>query len=204
MLRTADKRLAVNEAISCEAFNADWPEHLGSGRERIIHQSSPEFGMANFHIAKAGGGSVAWPSANKPIAMPFRIFKGTTIYQIGWKNGSGTMTDSADVGIYDTSWNRKVSSGSVARAGVSSVQWADVTDTFLQVGKYYLVMSNNGTTAGQSIATDGTLSAVMLAGLGCFDSGTNAFVLPDPLTNMVAAATFTQLPMMFMAGRVPF
>jgi hypothetical protein len=198
------KRLFVGDLLSSEVFNPDWPEHLQSSRERIIHSGSPEFGSANFATIAGPAVSVTWPSANKPMAIPFRVFKGMTVYQLGWRNGSGTMTDSADIGIYDTAWNRKVSAGSTARSGASAIQWIDVTDTFLRPAKYYIVTATNGVTASQQTAIAGALTVGTMAALGCFDSATNAFVLPDPLTNMVAAATFTWAPTSFIAARVPF
>jgi hypothetical protein len=168
--------------------------------------ASPEFGIANYTIASAASGSTLWPSANKPIAVPFRVFVGMTVYQLGWVNGSGTMTDSFDIGVYDASWNRKVSGGGTARGTLSTTQWVDVTDTFLQVGKYYLVGAGNGITAGQftSYISVSGQTVTLNASLGFFDSATNAYPLPDPLTNMVACATFTGVPMMAIAARVPF
>lgn len=167
--------------------------------------ASPEFGSANFRLARGVSANLAWPSANKPCAVPFRVFTGMTVYQLGWRNGSGTMTDSFDIGIYDANWNRKVSGGGTARSGPSLIQWVDVTDTFLSPAKYYLVGSNNGTTTSNAISIDGAGTSVgMLAALGCQDSATNAYPLPDPLTNMVPAATFINIPQMVIAARVPF
>jgi hypothetical protein len=201
-----NKKLLTGASVSAQTFNPEWPDHVGSGRERIIHMASPEFGVANLVSSTAQGASTLWPSANKPIAVPFRVFTGMTIFQLGWQNGSGTMTDSFDIGVYDPSWNRKVSGGGTARSGVSAVQWVDVTDTFLQAGKYYLVGAGNGITAGQFVdyLSGSGWTAVANAALGFFDSATNAYPLPNPLTNMVACATFTAVPLMFMAGRVPF
>lgn len=203
MLRSADKRLALNETVSGEVFNQDWPEHIGSSRERIIHPGSPEFGTANYAIC-APSASSAWASANKPMAVPFRVFKGMTVYQLGWVNGTGTIGDAYDIGIYDAAWSRKISTGSVARATASAVQWTDVADTFLPSGKYYVVQASSGTTLNQLRIVGPALTAGMMAALGCFDSATNAFPLPDPLTNMVAAATFTIMPYCLIAARVPF
>jgi hypothetical protein len=206
MLRASPRRLHVRDAVSAEVFNREWPDHVGSSRERIVHMQSPEFGVANLVASTASTGSTLWPSANKPIAIPFRVFIGMTVYQLGWINGSGTMTDSFDIGVYDASWARKVAGGGTARSGVSTIQWVDVTDTFLQVGKYYLVGSANGVTAGQftDYMSASGWTAAANATLGFFDSATNAYPLPDPLTNMVACATFTAIPMMQIAARVPF
>ncbi len=187
-------------------MNKEWPGHVGASRERIVHMFSPEFGSANLFMATSGNGSIAWPSANKPIAIPFRVFQGMTVYQLGWQNGSGTMTDSFDIGIYDASWNRKIAGGGTARSGAGNVQWVDVTDTFIPVGKYYLVGANNGTTASQAldVMSGSGITVAFNAALGYFDSATNAYPLPNPLTNMVACATFTTIPIMMIACRVPF
>ncbi len=184
-------------------MNKEWPDHVGSSRERIVHLGSPEFGCAQFNIGTAAKANLTWPVANKPVAIPFRVFVGMTVYQLGWRNGSGTMTDSFDIGIYDTGFNRKIAGGGTARSGAAAIQWVDVADTYLTVGKYYLAGAGNGITASNATQVVAT-SAVFMAGLGVMDSGTNAYPLPDPLTNMVAAATFTGMPWMAIAARVPF
>jgi hypothetical protein len=205
MLRSADRRLALNDTVSGEVFNQNFPEHVGSGRERILHPGSSEFGVSNM---LRGGDPIhtsgAWTTANKPLAMPFRLQKGAVIYQLGWRNGSGTMTDSVDVGIYDTAWNRKVSGGGTARSGVSAIQWVDVTDTFLGAGTYYFAMANNGTTAGNVYNLMVTTTVGLMAVVGMQDSATSSYPLPDPLVGMGAAATFITIPYMFIACRVPF
>ena len=204
MLRGPFKKLHMGDALSADVFNREFPDHLHSSRERIITPASPEFGMANLVPAFTLPLSVAWAGANDVVAIPFRLFTGMTVYQLGTWNGSGTMTDSFDIGIYDTAWNRKVSKGGTARSGVSSAQWVDVTDTYLPPGKYYLAMSNNGTTANNSRNINGATSVGVQALLGVMDSATAAYPLPDPLTNMAAASIFTSLPIFMIAGRVPF
>lgn len=179
---------------------------LPSTRNRFIGPGSPET-VAEAWYALAGRIGAAWPSANKPVAIPFRLSQGCTVVQLGWVNGGGTMTDSVDIGIYDTGWNRLVSGGGAARSGASAWQWADVADTELSPGKYYLAMSNNGTTAN-NVQFFGTGSnwgqTITLAWLGCYDSATDAYPLPNPLTNMVAVATFPRMPVWGIQTRVPF
>ncbi len=204
MFRGSSRRLAVGYNISAEIFNREWSDHIGSSRERIIYPNSPEFGSASFVSASFSAIGGPWPSANKPIAVPFRVFKGMTVYQLGWRNGSGTMTDSFDIGIYDSSFNRKVSGGGTARSGVSSVQWVDVTDTYLTPGKYFLAGANNGITASNLVYASSSLAVTLLAGMGFQDSATNSYPLPDPLAGMVPVATFTGIPFMMIAARVPF
>ncbi len=206
MLRSADKRLALNETVSGEVFNQNFPEHFGSCRERILHPGSEEFGVAN--LLRGGipiHTAAAWFGANKPMALPFRLRTGAVVYQLGWRNGTGTMTDSVDIGIYDTAWNRKVSKGGTARAGVGSVQWVDVTDTFLNARTtYYLAMSSNGITAANCYFMMIGTTVTFMGGVGVQDSTTNSYPLPDPLVGMGSAATLSNLPYMFIACRIPF
>jgi hypothetical protein len=204
MLRSSDKKLRLGEAISADAFNKEFPDHLFSTRERIITPASREFGMANLIVSNAAPASFTWPGANDAVAIPFKIFTGTMVYQLGWWNGSGIPTDGCDVGIYDTSWNRKVSGGGTTRVGASLIQWVDVTDTYLPPGKYYAAMSNNGVTNTNARSTNGVMSVSFLSALGCFDSATASYPLPDPLAGMAAASIFSSIPLIFIAGRVPF
>ncbi len=205
MLKHGQKRDNVGGAISREITFVE-PSQFGNTRGRILHPGSPEFGSSGLSvIGGTGASSGAWFVANKPVAIPFRLSTYATVYQLGWRNGSGTMADSIDVGIYDTSWVRKISTGSTARSGASSVQWVNVADTALAPGDYYLVGANNGTSANNQVFLLSTAStAVLMAALGLFDSATNAVPLPDPLTNMVAAATITRIPSLLIACRVPF
>lgn len=144
------------------------------------------------------GASGAWPSANKPIAIPFRLSSAMVVRRLGWRNGSSPGSN-WDIGIYDAAFNRKVSSGSTAGSGV--YQNVDVTDTALPPGKYYLAIALNATTANRAYFINTVSGTALVSFTGVMDSGTNAFPLPDPLTNMVAAATFVRVPVFFIYGR---
>ena len=180
------------------------PVMSGQAPSRILTPASPNFSVSR-HLLRTGtsiaGNSYAWEAANCPVALKFWLNRPETVYQLGWENGSGTMTDSCDVGIYDTGWARKISTTSTARSGVSSLQFVDVADTALTAGGYWLVMSNTGTTANQQQGSTFYANATMSALAGVYDSATTAEPLPDPLTNMAAAATFTHIPMLVIALR---
>jgi hypothetical protein len=110
------------------------PEALGSG------------------IAQAGGteiingSSMAWPTADLLLGYPFRAFRPTTITQLWWHKGSA-ISGNLDVGIYDPTGRRIVSSGSTAQAAtVNILQLLDITDTTLGPGDYYLCGAMNNTT----------------------------------------------------------
>lgn len=168
----------------------------------IVDLGHPMF-AASGSLVNSNSGSGALITANKPCALPFFVgATAFTVYQLGWWNGSGVMTDHVDIGIYTSAWAKVVSSGSVARTGVSIQQWADIADTLLTANtKYYLALSGDGTTANQAtfLAPSGTTAVTSFIGL--LDSATDSFPLPDPLTNMAAASIYTRIPAMFMALR---
>lgn len=167
----------------------------------IVGTASPIMSTANVASIFGATGviAVAWPSGNKPFAIPFCLNEPATAYQIGWRNSSAG--NNIDVGIYTRDWVRLVSSGSVATSGNNALQFANITDTILPRGHYYLVVCRDATSGDMY----GWTPAPTLAGnklMGIMDSGTNAFPLPDPLTNMVRAATFTIMPRMYIALRL--
>lgn len=167
----------------------------------ILDLTDSRFTGAN-RIQNMLAGSGAWSSANKAYAVPFQVRAAITVYQLGWLNGSGTMTDHVDMGIYTSAFAKVVSTGSVARTGVSVNQWVDIADTVLTADTlYHLVIANDGTTANQHLFHGTSASAIVGNFLGHKDSADALFPLPDPLTNMVAVATLTRIPSMFMALR---
>ena len=201
MLRTADKRLFVGNALSgtmAPTVNA------GFAPGPLMTPASSEFATGDALVAMGSAYVLTgtWQTANKPLAISFFMGSDFTIYQLGWLNGSGTMTDSVDVGVYDFAWNRKISTTGTARSGASALQFVDVTDTPLPAGHYYMAMVGNGTTANQqacwTAVPAGTLTPLE------HDSATSAYPLPNPLTNMVnpgATHTSTGYPVMVIALR---
>lgn len=171
---------------------------LGLGSQ--IFSCGPQFSAG----ASAQIGAGAWPTANKAIAMSFRISQSLTVIQLGWWNGSGTMTDSVDIGIFTSEFARLVSGGGTARSGSSSIQFVDVAETVLGPGSYYLAMSNNGTTSNNTEYLDAGLSVSWVGAMGGLDSADDLYPLPDPLTNMTTPSVFTRMPPMFIATRTPW
>lgn len=168
---------------------------------RIIGLASREFGLVGHICANAASSATGpWSSANDPLAIPFTLFSDARVYRLGWINGSAAG-DNIDVGIYTPAWVRKVSTGSVACTGNSVMQWATVTTTLLPAGRYFLAMARDTTTANRQGVFSMAADARLLSFAGCYDSTTDAFPLPDPLTNMVAAVTQTRFPYLFIQTR---
>lgn len=179
------------------------PRPLGL-RKRILTPASPEFSI-NVQVAAVGSSaSGAWFSANDPIALAFRLSEVAIAVELGWLNGSAAG-GGVDVGIYDASWVRLVSTGAQTGSGNNAWQFVNVTDTTLLPGKrYYLAMARDNITANRVRILGCGQNANSVALGGGFDSATDAYPLPNPLTNMAAAATTTTVPVMALALRAPF
>ena len=169
----------------------------------ILTLASPCFSMGEvLRTSNAQVTSQAWYAANRPAAFPFVLNEGMTVYKLGWLNGSSAAAN-VDIGIYDSAWNRKVSAGSTAQSGGNQIQEVDVADTYLPRGSYYVAMVVSDATVNRIQAyTVASMGLGINALAGTKDSGTTALPLPDPLTNMVVAATITNVPIIYIAGRV--
>lgn len=178
---------------------------MPKGANRIITPGSAEFTLSTLlRMSGALTSAGAWASANDPLALPFCVQDdGLLVDRLGWING-GSPGGNVDVGVYDSSWNRLVSTGSTAGSGATAWQWVNVTDTYLRGGRYYLVCSRDNTTASRLTYYNHVASATLLALCGLQSSSTDAFPLPDPLTNMGTVATFTRAPVLGIAARAPF
>lgn len=137
------------------------------------------------------GASTGWPAANLAIFVPVRVSCPVTVYKM--VVGAGlTAAGNFDVGIYDASGNRLVSSGATAK-GASVEHILDVTDTRIGPGLYYLAMSADGTNNYIMVTPSGT-SPVPLQKtrlLGILNMAT-AYTLPTTAT--FAAATNVAFP----------
>lgn len=116
----------------------------------------------------ASGVSPWSDAANKLLAFPFVLERQTTIYKAFWLNGSAAGGNS-EAGIWDSAYNKIVTTGSIAGSGNSAPQAADLTDTTLDPGLYYAGMAHNATTTNQltrwSLAT---LGIGVLMAMGCW------------------------------------
>lgn len=136
--------------------------------------------------------SIAWPTANTAVFVPFHVYTPTVVKQIGWFNGSA-VSGNVDCGIYDAAGTRLISTGSTAQAGVSTIQTVDVTDTLLGPGLFYMAFAADNITA-TVIGIVPTLQRGRV--LGLVEMAT-AFALPATATfatltgNVVPFACFT-------------
>lgn len=140
--------------------------------------------------------SASYPAANRAIAVPLVLAHPFLVQKVFWVNGTTATTDSADVGVYTEAGGLLVSGGGTAISGASSMQEADVTDTLLRPGRYWIAYAQNGTTAtpfAQSYTAAGVLRCTGAAQMD------TAYVLPSTFTP--AAVTGTVLPLFGIAAR---
>lgn len=170
----------------------------------ILTPTAPEMSTSGALMWQASVVSTTWPSASDPVAIPFRLSAAAVVDQLGICHGNAAGGN-FDLGIYDSAWARLVSTGSTAAVTNNIWQFVDVADTALAALKtYYLVGSRDNVTANRQRAFGVSGTAAGCALVGMQDSATNAFPLPNPLTNMAAASVAAVCPLMAVAMRAPF
>lgn len=161
---------------------------------RMITPGSEEFGFSAVFSNVPALVSGAWIAANDPVAVPFTLRDAVTVTQLGWVNGTA-VGGGVDMGIYTEGWVRLVSIGGVTAAGTASGwEFNDIANTVIPSGRYYLAYARDNTTANRTAWYPQFNAVNPMKLLGLFDSTTDAYPLPDPLTNMVLAAQFTRVP----------
>lgn len=127
-------------------------------------------------IRHQGNGSAqAWNSADRAVFVPFSVETTLTVYQIAWLNG--TVSGNIDVGIYDDAQTLLVAYGTGnGQSGASVPQFADVADTSLPPGTYYMAMVLNN--ASGQIYCWKTGNHVIQASLGIKEQA-SAYPLPS-------------------------
>lgn len=120
---------------------------------------------------------------NGAIYIPFYLEQG----RLAQKMGVQVMTQSGnlDVGIYNESGTKLVSSGSTAVAA-AGLQVLDIADTVLNPGTYYMAMAVDNVTAAFKRTS---LTAPMGRVCGVRQQA-SAFALPSTATFAVYAATY--------------
>lgn len=138
--------------------------------------------------------AAAWPVANKAIYVPFRLHRPFVARLVGWVNGTITTAPNVDVGIFDVTGVKLISSGATLQSGANLMQSVDITDTELQPGLFYIGMSVSG--------TGSLFDSAALAVLGCRAAGMQeqATAHPLPSTATFAVCSSAYLPNVFVSG----
>lgn len=153
----------------------------------IISSFDPEMIGFEFRAFGASGPSGAqnWPAANLAVYTPLYLSVPVTAYQLFIENGTA-VAGNIDLGLFDESFNKLVSKGSTAQAGISSIQYLDVADTLLPAGRYYIGAASD--TSGATQKFNGLALNASVAGMmGLLQSATSF-----PLATLPTAASYTQ------------
>jgi len=126
-----------------------------------------------------------WPAANQAVWYPMSVNRPFLAKWLWWLNGTVVGTVHVDVGIYLPNGSRLVSTGSTVQAGSTAIQGADVTDTLLMPGIYYMGFAMDANTSGM-LRYNMVLSTAR--GMG-FKQQAAAFVLPNPATFAAPSGT---------------
>src|SRR4051794_4906204 len=120
----------------------DFPRALGwPPPESVISTAGQESAYADAveNSGNALNQTSGYSANNQAKYVPVLLTVPVVVTKLAWLNGA-TLGSNIDVGIYDDNGLRLVSSGAVAQSGVSAVQVADITDTPLGPGCYYLAL----------------------------------------------------------------
>jgi hypothetical protein len=152
--------------------------------------------MTPYHVCSLGGIyfqpstqplTGTWPVANLAFFIPFRLPTVVVVTLMFAYNGAA-VNGNLDLGIYDASGNRLISSGGVAQAGINQIQTLDIPDTKIGPGIFYMaiVLDNIvGTIFRQ------TPSTIYLRMMGIVQMA-NAY--PLPLTAVFATMAQIHIP----------
>ena len=163
----------------------------------VLSPHSPAGSMCG--MAPSAPASATYPTANLAIFYPVRVTRSFTAAQLFVLNGA-TASGNIDVGIYDSSGTRLVSSGSTAQSGTSAVQAFNIADTLLAAGWYYLAVAMDNTTGTLLRSTVNHFTAAASVGVG---QQSSAFPLPATAT-IVRAASGTHFICVGATSRVGF
>lgn len=150
----------------------------------------PELNQHGSHADISFATAAVWPAANRAIAFAFYAPCNFTVVDAWCFNGA-TINGNIDIGIYDSSFVRVVSTGSIAHAGASAIQTVALTDTKLYGGSnYWMAMASDSASA--TFFRD-TSTATSLSRTGAWQQANGSVVLVDPATPATVASAYIPL-----------
>lgn len=146
-------------------------------------------GKARLFGTGVATGSLAWPTANTAILVPFTVSSPTTFAEIFFQAGTTPGTTNYDLGLYTEAFARIASLGATAAVSTTDAilpvgGGAFAAPVTLPRGRYYIAMSSASTalTVRGKATTNGLSRAY-----GCI-SMASAHPLPTTITPAAAVA----------------
>lgn len=156
----------------------------------MVSVSGPHAAFPFYWVAKASS-SATYESANRAVYLPVVIPATCVVRRVWWVNGSTVSASyNIDCGVYADGGHKPgrllVSAGSTAQGTATQVQFADVADTTLAPGLYWvgIVASSTSATLFRYLATSGMGETVRFQ---------EASALPLPATATPAESSSTNL-----------
>lgn len=166
------------------------PDFPGAGYEipPVISTagSSSQIGQYIANTQRAFATAV-WQATNTAIYVPVQIDVAVTVVKMAFR--VGVQSGNYDIGIYDEHGNRIVSLGSTA-VPVAGIATADIADTALMPGVYFLALCIDNVTASIFRATP---PAVVKQGCGVQQQAVGAVTLPASATFANPSGTYLPL-----------
>lgn len=157
---------------------SDFPggQHFG----RIFFTSTNGASLTGQTLWSSGAATSAggtWPASNRALYIPFEVDTIVVAKQMAFT--VVTQSGNYDIGIYSETGSRLVSTGSTAvpAAGIAT---ANITDTTLTPGTYFMALNIDNTTASVNRAS--AIPAATLQACGVQQQAVGAVTLPDPAT----------------------
>lgn len=147
--------------------------------------TSSMIGSKNRHWGTAGpSASVAWPTANTAILIPFTVSVPVTFAEIFFQAGTTPGTTNYDLGLYRDDFTRIASLGSTAAVSTTDAilpvgGGAFAAPVTLPRGRYYIAMNSAATTLTVRAITSG--NSIPRA-MGCLSMAVGAVALPATIT----------------------
>lgn len=160
---------------------SDWLGPSIIPEKRIISSLGYESPLGRCCVGTASNNantSAAWPANNRAFYMPVEVEIPLTIYKMSFV--VGTQSGNYDIGIYDETFKLLVSLGSTS-VPVAGIAIADITDTVLNPGIYYLALNMSTTAAAVNRIAGSAFAVNASCGVQVQDVGSTP--LPDPATN---------------------
>lgn len=147
--------------------------------------------------------STAWPTAKLVAYIPIVIEAPFTVRTIGWQNGTSPVGN-IEVGVYDETGARKVTSGSTAAGTSAAIQLTTPTAvTLYGPARYYFAVTCENSGGSYTLAMQSaTLSAGLSGSLGLMTETTGSFGLTDPWGSVAVLTAQELFPNVFIADYV--
>lgn len=161
---------------------SDWPPAPSVYGTVGVHNSLAMTSGVGDHSLMVGATSTtaaAWPAANRALYIPFCVEQTVTAFKMAFIVGASA--GNYDVGLYDENGNRLVSLGSTA-VPAAGLAVADITDTVLRPGTYFMAMNCSTVTTLTIQAMQTGMSIASLTTCGMQQEAVGAVTLPDPAT----------------------